>query len=58
MIWSVIFIEDINNIVYIHTYLNPMKIFILIGLPVSKVEIYGKCLMVGGLVLKMLHHIS
>ena len=35
-----------------------MKIFILIGLPVSKVEIYGKCLMVGGLVLKMLHHIS
>ena len=35
-----------------------MKILILIGLPVSKVEIYGKCLMVGGLMLKTLHHIS
>lgn len=48
MIWSIIFKADINNIVYIHIYLNPMKIFILIGLRVSKVEIYGKCLMVGG----------
>ena len=54
MISSVILTADINNIIYIHTYLNAMKIFILIGLLVSKVEIYGKCLMVGGLMLKLL----
>lgn len=39
------FIANINNIIYISKYFNPMKIFILIDLLVFKVVIYEKCLM-------------
>lgn len=46
------FIANINNIIYIYIHFDPMKIFTLIGLPVSKVGIYGNVSLWGNLCLK------
>lgn len=47
------FLKSINSIIYISTYSDPVKVFILIGFLVLKVVTNEKSLVVKKLILKM-----